>query len=714
MDYTLHHDMSRQINSRSAPDPGPMDLGEIENVMAPLPSQPQEQDTLVQQEQQLEEHQDEEEYDEGSQYGEESQDDVESQDVEERENRHEFAAVLFSELRSGDTDSAIDLVLARANLLMSQFEAGHSYDDLDNDWGDGGTKKSTLSRDCEAFRLYHKNSHINTRLGLSCQPHHLVTCKFPDTSLLGVGEQLYVPPPAHHKHRAQPGPAPEQASRLEQFCVTSSELGDQALQHLIDGCDTCSREGLNSNILNHMMNLKMEDFGAEENFAEAMERVTTFSGASQLSMVMYKTDDQQEQRIRLCRKTLLTATGNETEMYDWSETEWCDIRDQISKRHRYAAQISRQRDDHKWGHGVSYIYIISELLVRSNDRAFWSAEQFAKEQGIQLPLVEWYNHTEPDELPSVTTECTVSSEAESDKKCAMCLESFKPAYVHHSSQQLCSLEGDAETDMEIPVRLSCGHIFGKTCIALWSGEKRHPTCPTCRASIFGGHIRCPPLEEWYPSAWRQLTRFQAQNFEKERPIEYDTLGLEKLILLKFRPRELLSHLNHINKMFNRLQPTEMKSAKDIVSDYKRHNNVDAASFDDQTKRLDQLRPTLRLTEYGRAFNLASTPEWRLCYPKLMETIRHVAVISDHMESITASFLYTVLRRTVADSLWSVTTTQSIMDRTYKGKRTDFPRTRPGFVEEMDGILRGLVEFTRRVSVVGDGLVQILWQSDNAR
>ena len=62
----------------------------------------------------------------------------------------------------------------------------------------------------------------------------------------------------------------------------------------------------------------------------------------------------------------------------------------------------------------------------------------------------------------------VNSLEPEDRYCTICMEELAvPEPV----------EGKTET----PVRLPCGHVFGKTCITIWFGE--HCTCPSCRRKV---------------------------------------------------------------------------------------------------------------------------------------------------------------------------------------------------------------------------------------
>ncbi len=76
-------------------------------------------------------------------------------------------------------------------------------------------------------------------------------------------------------------------------------------------------------------------------------------------------------------------------------------------------------------------------------------------------------------LPEISLELL----AEDYKSCNICMEQFTDA-----------------TDAERPVSLSCGHIFGSSCINAWasSSQVSQPTCPMCRT------ILTPPssIERW--------------------------------------------------------------------------------------------------------------------------------------------------------------------------------------------------------------------------
>lgn len=61
-----------------------------------------------------------------------------------------------------------------------------------------------------------------------------------------------------------------------------------------------------------------------------------------------------------------------------------------------------------------------------------------------------------------------SSDLEEDaKECPIC---YRDYYT-----------GDAENEMETPVKIQCGHVYGSKCLDKWIQE--NDSCPTCRAKL---------------------------------------------------------------------------------------------------------------------------------------------------------------------------------------------------------------------------------------
>lgn len=76
---------------------------------------------------------------------------------------------------------------------------------------------------------------------------------------------------------------------------------------------------------------------------------------------------------------------------------------------------------------------------------------------------------------------------ESDAKCSICHQPF--------SRTLPTEDLELDVDPEVPVRLSCGHTFGKVCITRWLVS--HLTCPICRCRPRGhSSARIRKLGNW--------------------------------------------------------------------------------------------------------------------------------------------------------------------------------------------------------------------------
>ena len=65
------------------------------------------------------------------------------------------------------------------------------------------------------------------------------------------------------------------------------------------------------------------------------------------------------------------------------------------------------------------------------------------------------------------------SDLDPDQNCSICHEPLHPAPQIHDTTSI--IKPDS------PVRLDCGHIFGKICITHWL--ENHDKCPECRATI---------------------------------------------------------------------------------------------------------------------------------------------------------------------------------------------------------------------------------------
>lgn len=102
---------------------------------------------------------------------------------------------------------------------------------------------------------------------------------------------------------------------------------------------------------------------------------------------------------------------------------------------------------------------------------FIKAEDMEKvKNGMKLrlpPVVEYLNN-----LPM----CRLSNLDKDSRTCAICREDFEtdgytPSAISHDEQKL-----------EIPLRLSCNHVFGNSCASYWLN--RNENCPYCNRILF--------------------------------------------------------------------------------------------------------------------------------------------------------------------------------------------------------------------------------------
>lgn len=102
-----------------------------------------------------------------------------------------------------------------------------------------------------------------------------------------------------------------------------------------------------------------------------------------------------------------------------------------------------------------------EELRRISVREAWGTEEPVRTQPMLTPntslqILESFPAIATPDLP------------EGYQDCPICQESY-----------------ESNEDSEVPVRLPCQHIFGRTCISKWLSEN---TCPLCRATIYRANV----------------------------------------------------------------------------------------------------------------------------------------------------------------------------------------------------------------------------------
>ncbi|KAL8670363.1 MAG: hypothetical protein Q9168_005090 [Polycauliona sp. 1 TL-2023] len=126
-------------------------------------------------------------------------------------------------------------------------------------------------------------------------------------------------------------------------------------------------------------------------------------------------------------------------------------------------------------------------------------------------------------LRKITDNCTFPSTGELlDTRCHICFSD--------------SLNPNADTGPEIPVRLRCGHVFGMTCLLMWingSSEGRG-TCPLCRVVVMQDipvSVKAVGQQQIiYPrlAAFKEMCAWCEDRFS-ERQLEYILLFLQVLV-----------------------------------------------------------------------------------------------------------------------------------------------------------------------------------------
>ena len=98
-------------------------------------------------------------------------------------------------------------------------------------------------------------------------------------------------------------------------------------------------------------------------------------------------------------------------------------------------------------------------------------------------MYDWHPHTVKKLFERVNIEDLADDQH--DRTCKICEKPYEKGPEYTTSEPWTRLPIPAEED---PVRLACGHIFGESCIQLWTFPKPFGSdcnsCPLCREPVF--------------------------------------------------------------------------------------------------------------------------------------------------------------------------------------------------------------------------------------
>jgi hypothetical protein len=183
-----------------------------------------------------------------------------------------------------------------------------------------------------------------------------------------------------------------------------------------------------------------------------------------------------------------------------------------------------------------------------------------------------------------------------------------------------------QSGSEVPIQLSCGHVFGRTCILSWTLTNN--SCPLCRRDVFGisdepthRHLSAPQtsladdfITTEQDDIW--LDRHVWQNFVDDE-LE-DTVSISDIeTLIEFYPSE------HPNAYFDFQSPTSLDAlvcAKD--RGFCQHSgDEDAISVDPHESLPGQTKVQIRYTDID-TFDFseigAQFAELKYCYRQCMD------------------------------------------------------------------------------------------------
>lgn len=103
--------------------------------------------------------------------------------------------------------------------------------------------------------------------------------------------------------------------------------------------------------------------------------------------------------------------------------------------------------------------------------------------------------------------------------CPICLMEYENVRSDNKERKRCGPPYDVMRDNRQPIELTCGHIFGTTCIEKWLSE--NDNCPMCRAIIVGTERKLKPISQRTLSSITTYNEFQAYLYLEDMDFDQD-------------------------------------------------------------------------------------------------------------------------------------------------------------------------------------------------
>jgi hypothetical protein len=94
---------------------------------------------------------------------------------------------------------------------------------------------------------------------------------------------------------------------------------------------------------------------------------------------------------------------------------------------------------------------------------------------------------------AVVRKVDVKDLEQDDMACPICLMQYENNKKDNKERKRCGPSYDVMRDNQQPIELTCGHIFGTTCIEKWLSKNNN--CPMCRAIVVGRERKLKPISQ---------------------------------------------------------------------------------------------------------------------------------------------------------------------------------------------------------------------------